>query len=793
MIYYYVTLHHYLFIIMTGKDLDTSHNNTKSSNKSSAETQNTKDPLLLHQKKHAELQEELENFSVLFGEEKCQKILELYKKIQYCNIEYYNNSNSVITDTEYDKLWRDFLKKREAFIQSFEERTLSLSKELDKIRDILNKTPQYNGKQFNDFYKTKETAEKCIQQTKSITSRVGSGTVDTRFKKITHTKPMLSLSNSFSQQDISSFFIRTQRSLKKENQSYADLSVLCEPKIDGLSFSLRYINGKLKIISTRGDGVTGEDITHNKLLIANLPAILQSNDLPEDLEVRGEIYMTHDNFHKLNSLKKESGNKIFSNPRNAASGLMRRLQCMEDEHYTLNYFMYSVINYNKLTEQKDELLYLRKLGFCVNDHYKICHNTEEIIEYSQYILSIRDSLEYEIDGLVCKINDKHLQTILGNRERNPRWAIAHKFPAIQKTTKLLSIDVQVGRTGVLTPVANLQPISIGGVIVSRATLHNYAEIQRKDIRVGDTVIIQRAGDVIPQIISVQKNARPSDAENIQIPQFCPVCNGEIEILNNNTVIKCINDNCYKQIEENMCHFISKESFNIKGLGKQQLHKLMHEGLVKNPADLFTLESRNTRSIIENFDDWGQKSVDTLFTAIENSRTITFAKLLYSLGIQSVGTHVAKILSKKYVSPNNFLHAWQNSASQETTELLIIKGIGDKCIASLSRYMTSEKNISMIQDLLHYINVISDNTNTHTNNEKCILFTGTLTSMTRTQAIELSQKMGFSIGTTISKKINLLVAGQNAGSKLKKATELGIEIISEEAWLNLMKSPDDNIT
>ncbi len=646
--------------------------------------------------------------------------------------------------------------------------------------------------------------------------KVGGKTLEI-FSKIRHSRPMLSLSNGFSREDISDFIERINRFLGLgKNDEAQDLfsfssapkvELFCETKIDGLSFSARFENGKLLYAATRGDGLEGEDVTQNLKTIRDFPHELCGENIPQIFEIRGEIYMGKKDFAELNLRQEEQGAKIFANPRNAAAGSLRQLDSAITASRKLSYFAYSLgeVSADFSCDSQAELhKKLQAFGFKVEPHSKLCRDLDEVIELYQKIGDYRYELDYDIDGLVYKVNDFALQERLGFVARSPRFAIAHKFPAEKAKTEIENIVIQVGRTGALTPVAVLKPVNIGGVVVSRATLHNQDEIARKDIRVGDLVLIQRAGDVIPQVLEVDLNKRKPDAEKFIFPKNCPICGAEILKNDDDVVLRCSGGlSCAAQLKETLKHFVSKDAFDITGLGKKQIENFFDEGRICSFADIFTLEEREKTSPnpLQEKLGWGEKSVENLFFAINQKRQISLEKFIYAIGIRHVGEATAKELAQHFISyenfrnvmfslskfPNETLQEAQDDEHRDYHELVAIDGIGEKMAQAILDYFRDEKNLKMVLDLegeLKIADAIQKNSNSKLAG-KSIIFTGTLEKMTRAEAKKKAEDLGMKVVGAVSGKTDFVVVGEDAGSKLKKAKELNLQILSEAEWLELI--------
>ncbi|MGI4775767.1 MAG: NAD-dependent DNA ligase LigA, partial [Janthinobacterium lividum] len=620
------------------------------------------------------------------------------------------------------------------------------------------------------------------------TAKVGAAPAE-RFAKITHSIPMLSLSNGFNFDDIVDFVDKIKKFLKLDQFP----PIFCEPKIDGLSFSATFIDGKLISGATRGDGYIGEDITNNLRTIKNFPRHIQN--APKHLEVRGEIYIDKVDFENLNMEQVENNKTKFANPRNAAAGSLRQLNYEITAVRPLKYFVYAVgFLSNEIADSQESLLQkLKTFGFKVNDLLKLTRSLEDIENFYTNLESSREDLPYETDGIVYKLNDFALQRRMGFIARSPRFAIAHKFKALKAITKLNSITVQVGRTGVLTPVAELEPVSLGGVVVSRATLHNYPEMIKKDIRPGDYVYIQRAGDVIPQIIAVEFSKRDWDTKILDFPANCPSCGSHLHYEAQDIIIRCNNGlSCPAQNYEYLRHFVSKAALDIKGLGKKQIKYLLEENLISCPVDIFLLEERDQSSItrLEKMSNWGVKSVQNLFANIDRAKKVSINKFIYSLGIKHVGESNAKLLAKEFVTARDFVDSMIELALPDQgiyNRLSNIDGLGDKILVDIISFFSIYKNVETIEKLLTIL-AIEDYQDTNTKtilSSKTIVFTGSLQNLSRAEAKASAERLGAKVYGSVSASTDLVVAGSNSGSKLKKALELGIKIIDEERWINLV--------
>lgn len=621
--------------------------------------------------------------------------------------------------------------------------------------------------------------------------RVGGRLAD-GFEKITHSVPMLSLSNVFSKEEVIEFVARIKRFLgMDENEK---IEFVAEPKIDGLSFSAVYENGQFIRGATRGDGAVGEDITANLKTIAQLPKTLNRPDdllaqMPRFLDVRGEVYMSKEDFIALNEQQRATGKKEFANPRNAAAGSLRQLDARITGQRHLSLFAYAVGQMDGAFFQThwDFLQALKQWGFPVNPLIRKCESVDDMMRFFDDLTHQRATLPYDIDGIVYKVNSFELQKRLGFITRSPRWATAHKFPAEQAFTKLNQIRVQVGRTGALTPVADVEPINVGGVIVRHATLHNADEIKRKDIREGDTVIIQRAGDVIPQIVSVDLSVRPTDAQPFEFPTRCPVCGAHVERNEDDAITYCTAGlSCPAQVVEGLKHFVSKNALDIDGLGNRNIEQFFEWGWIKNPVDLFHLETKYG-AMLRQEDGWGNKSADNLFSAINRVRQgVSLERFIFALGIREIGEMNARLLAKQFGSWKAFVSAMNQPDNLEI--LMHVEGIGPVVARHIVDFMTEPDNRALLEQLTQIIPVSDYQAPVQIQtpfNEKTVVFTGTLTTLTRAEAKQKAVLAGAKVSGSVSSKTDYVIAGAEAGSKLKKATELGIPILSEEEFNQML--------
>ncbi len=629
----------------------------------------------------------------------------------------------------------------------------------------------------------------------SPSKRVGAH-VQSQFNKIEHRFPMLSLGDVFSIEEVADFV----QSVKRFLNTAENIVFMAEPKIDGLSFAARYEKGRFVSGATRGDGVIGEDITENLKTIRQLPLQLPEG-VPEVLEVRGEVYMAKADFMALNEKNATEKKKLFANPRNAAAGSLRQLnpQITAARRLSLWAYTWGEVSERKWQTQAEFFDKLAEWGFPVNPLNKLCNSLEEIEANFAHMMEIRAGLEYDIDGIVYKVNDIALQERLGFLTRTPRWAIAHKFPAEQALTRIKNIRIQVGRTGALTPVADLEPVNVGGVIVSHATLHNEDEIKRKDFRIGDMVVVQRAGDVIPQVVEVKTDKRPTDSLPFEFPNRCPECGAHAVREENEAIRRCTGGlSCPAQIKERLKHFVSKDAFDIVGLGDKVIEEFCADGILHSPADIFTLEERNgvdkpldlfamdkdEELHLERRDGWGKLSTQKLFAAIKARRKISLPRFIYALGIPQVGSATALLLAKNYGS---FDMLQKDMCAKETAKLVAIDGIGGNMAQDIVEFFGEEHNLRVIEQLRRYVEVENYVTEEITDSPlsgKTVVFTGTLEKLTRAEAKALAQKMGAHVAGSVSAHTDFVVVGEDAGSKAKKAAELGVKTLSEAEFAQM---------
>ncbi len=654
-----------------------------------------------------------------------ERISHLVQQLNYHNHRYYVLDDPDISDAEYDRLMN----------------------ELTALE-----------KQFPQFI-----------MPDSPTQRVGGQRADA-FEPVTHAVPMLSLDNSLNEDEIVEFDERTRRALDRTDA----ITYVCEPKLDGLAVELVYENGLLTIASTRGDGSIGENVTQNIRTIKSVPLKLRpANGLfPARLDVRGEVIFGIEDFQALNRQREENGEPPFANPRNAAAGSLRQLDPNITASRPLDMYCYGVGQYSGLVldSQWDVLQTLKALGLKTNPLTQKVVGIDAVKKYHQEMMERRRTLPYDIDGVVVKVNDMRLQDQLGIKTKSPRWAIAYKFPAQQETTQILDIIVQVGRTGVLTPVAQMQPINVGGVLVSRATLHNQDEIDRKDIRIGDWVIIQRAGDVIPEVVKVITSKRTGEKQPYRLPKTCPVCGSEAIRLEGEAAQRCINLSCPAQVKERIFHFASKGAMDIDGLGAKLVEQLVDEGLIENVGDIYFL----TTDQIANLERMAEKSADNLMKAIQESRSRSLDRVLFALGIRFVGEHVAKVLVRAFKS----IEALQQTTKEQ---LMAVHEIGPQVAESVVDFFSSDANRAVIARLrLGGVEMkpFEDSSTEKILDGKTLVFTGALQTMSRKEAESITDHLGGRAASSVSKNTDYVIIGENAGSKAAKARELGITILTE---------------
>jgi DNA ligase (NAD+) len=624
----------------------------------------------------------------------------------------------------------------------------------------------------------------------SPNKRVGAAPAE-KFAKIRHALPMLSLDNAFTDADVADFVARVRRFLGLKES--AELILTAEPKIDGLSATLRYEKGLFVQGATRGDGVEGEDITANLRTLRDIPLRLHDEAMAV-AEVRGEIYMTHSDFAALNARQEKEGKPLFANPRNSAAGSVRQLDPAVTASRPLHFFAYTWGEMSKMPakSQWEVLQTFKRWGFRINPLIRQCHKTADLLEFYRDIETRRATLGYDIDGVVYKVDRLDLQERLGFVSRSPRWATAHKFAAEQADTVLSDIEIQVGRTGTLTPVAKLKPVTVGGVVVQNATLHNEDEIARKDVRVGDTVVVQRAGDVIPQIVRVILEKRPHGSKPYVFPEKCPVCGSHaVREVDEKTgkpeaARRCTGGLvCAAQTTERLKHFVSRNAFDIEGLGEKHIQAFHDDGLIKQPADIFRLEKRHGKALRER-EGWGEQSAAKLFEAINRRRTIALDRFINALGVRHIGETTARLLARHFGTLDHLTAAMESDTA--VGELDAIDGVGETVAEAIKDFFDEPHNKRAVAQLLEEIEVepmAAAKTQGSAVAGLTIVFTGTLEKMTRPEAKARAESLGAKVASSVSKKTDLVVAGPGAGSKLAEAETLGVKVIDEDAWLNLI--------
>lgn len=655
--------------------------------------------------------------------------------------------------------------------------------------------PEISDEAYDALFQEAVAIEKAFPHLKTLdspTSSVGSS-AESKFKKVPHTIPMLSLDNAFNAEDVLAFVTRVRKLLSFQEQDI--LEWMAEPKIDGLSATLRYERGVLTLAATRGDGITGEDITHTIKTIRTIPHQLKGTDYPPVLEIRGEVFLEKEDFLQLNQDREQKGLPLFANPRNAAAGSVRQLDSSIAAKRPLRFFAYAIAQAPSFIHTQESLLHhLKAWGFLVCSDSQRCVSAEDLLEYHHRMEEKRSSLPYDVDGVVYKINQLEYQKILGTISRSPRWALAHKFQASKGESILHNITVQVGRTGVLTPVAELEPLNLGGVLVSRASLHNADEIKRKDIRIGDHVIVQRAGDVIPQIVGVVAGKDHERNPPFIFPEKCPVCHSHAIRELGEVATRCTGGfNCPAQTKEKLKHFVSRYAFNIEGLGEKNIEFFFLEKRIQNPMDIFTLESCDLLESqpLKTIPGWGEKSAVSLFQAIREKRHISFNRFLYALGIRHIGQVTAKSLATFYQTPQMWYEAMQTlvmegPSGESFQRLLSIDMIGEIIARSLLEYFKEPSNLSLVKDLIDFLDIQPVKRVGGPLSGKTILFTGTLKTMTREEAKTRAESFGAKITSSLSRQTDFLVVGENPGSKLQKAKQLGITTLSEQEWIEHLK-------
>jgi DNA ligase (NAD+) len=653
-----------------------------------------------------------------------KKIEELRKKIRHHDHLYYVLDKPEISDAAYDKLFRE--------LQALEKEHPELI------------TPD------------------------SPTQRVGGAPLKT-FKTYKHKRPLLSLDNAMNEEDLMDFDRRVREGLEKTKVDY-----VCELKMDGLAVSLIYKKGKFEVGSTRGDGVNGEDITMNLKTVRSIPLVI---DKPEDLEVRGEVYLPYDDFVKLNEEREAEGEAKFANPRNAAAGSLRQLDSKITAGRPLDIFLYYAETHPRHKTHNEALEHIKRLGFKVNPHTKLCHGIEEVKKYIDHWESGREKLKYEIDGIVIKVNDLAAQEKLGATSHHPRWAIAFKYPPMQAISVIEDIKVQVGRTGAITPVAHLKPVHLAGVVVKRATLHNEDEIRRKGIKIHDQVVVQRAGEVIPEVVKVVKEHRKGKEKEFHMPGKCPVCGGELYRPEGEAITRCINARCPAQVKERIRHFCTRDAMDIEHVGPALVEQLVEKKLVKDVADLYSLEKKEVQKL-ERFAD---KSAQNVIDSIQGSKDRPHDRLLYALGIRMVGRHVASLIGQHYDDLEDLFDI-------KAEKLTHIGGIGPKVAASVEHFFSQKENQHLIERLKKAgVRIKAAKARgPQPLKGKTFVFTGGLDKMTRPEAEELVRKLGGHPSSSVSKQTDYVVVGREPGSKYDKAKKLGVSCITEAQFIKMAK-------
>jgi DNA ligase (NAD+) len=655
-------------------------------------------------------------------------------------------------------------------------------------------TPVISDADYDALRRRYEAIEQQFPDLRTLTSlsnKVGAAPSG-KFKKVRHAVPMLSLGNAFTEEDVTDFVDRIRRFLKLSEKD--ELVITAEPKIDGLSCSLRYEKGKLVVAATRGDGAEGEDVTANIRTIKDVPDALKGKDVAAVFEARGEVYMTKGDFIALNKRQEKEGKPLYVNPRNTAAGSLRQIDPKMTAARPLKFFAYTWGEASELPAdtQSESVAVMKRWGLPVNALMKKCKSVEELLKHYRKIEEERAELPYDIDGVVYKVDRLDWQERLGFVSRSPRWAIAHKFAAEKATTVVKDIDIQVGRTGKLTPVAKLEPVTVGGVTVQNVTLHNEDEIARKDVRIGDTVTIQRAGDVIPQVLGVVLEKRPKSAKPYKFPETCPVCGSHAVREEGEVDRRCTGGLiCPAQAVQTLIHFVSRNAFDIDGLGEKQIEFFFEKGWVKEPADIFTLEKRNGKLKLENEEGFGKTSVRNLFDAIKaRSEGIALNRVLFALGIRHIGETNAIRLARHYGT----MEALRDAAiaagkgdEEVFAEMNNINGIGEVVAEAVVEFFKEKKNMKALNALLDEIKIepMEAVAKDSPVSGKTVVFTGSLEQMTRDEAKAMAERLGANVAGSVSAKTDYVVAGPGAGSKLKEAQKHGVRVLSEDDWFKLI--------
>ena len=657
-----------------------------------------------------------------------------------------------------------------------------IKEEISKLVSLLNKysydyyvedNPQISDTEYDTLYKQLEKLEKKYPELileNSPTQRVGDRVLD-EFEKIRHKVPMLSLSNTFSTEDLKDFDSRIKKLIPDNKVEY-----ICELKIDGLAISINYENGKLVSAATRGDGTIGEDVTENIKTIFSIPKVLKNS---RSFEVRGEVYLPRKSFDLLNAEREKNNEVLFANPRNAAAGSLRQLDSKITAKRRLSAFIYSIVGDNTIDSQENALNTAITYNLPVNPNFKLCQNIYEVIDYINYWSEHKNDLPYDIDGIVIKVNSYATQEEIGYTQKSPRWATAYKFPEEELATKLLDVELSVGRTGIITPVAILDPIVISGSTVSKASLHNKDIIDELDIHIGDMVVVKKAGEIIPKVVRVVKELRTEGTIKYTMPTTCPSCKEQTYVRENDPFTRCKNPDCPDQNIRKIIHFASREALNIEGLGDKVVATLYEQGLISHTIDLFSLD-REKLILLERM---GEKSVDNLLNAIEASKESSLDKVIFALGILNVGKKAGKILAEKYLNLSNFMNATLD-------ELINLDDVGQITADSILDYLSEDNNIRFINDLIQIgMNPQYEVAEVNTNNifaGKTVVLTGKLVELTRNEAKDYLEKNGAKVTGSVTSKTDLVIAGDKAGSKLVKAEQLGIQVINEEQFANMVR-------
>ena len=657
-----------------------------------------------------------------------------------------------------------------------------VQEEISKLVSLLNKysydyyvedNPQISDTEYDTLYKQLEKLEENHPEyilENSPTQRVGDRVLD-EFEKITHKVPMLSLSNTFSTEDLRDFDARISKLVPDYSVEY-----ICELKIDGLAISIKYEDGRLVSAATRGDGSIGEDVTENIKTIFSIPKVLKDN---RTFEVRGEVYLPRKSFELLNSERESNNEVLFANPRNAAAGSLRQLDSKITAKRKLSAFIYSIVGDDSIVSQENALNTAKEYNLPVNPNFKLCKSIDEVIDYINYWTEHKKNLPYDIDGIVIKVNSYSTQEEVGYTQKSPRWATAYKFPEEELATKLLDVELSVGRTGIITPVAILDPIVISGSTVSKASLHNKDIIEELDIHIGDMVVVKKAGEIIPKVVRVVRELRTESSTKYTMPNTCPSCGQQTYTKENDPFTRCKNPDCPDQNIRRIIHFASRDALNIEGLGDKVVTTLYEKGIIAHTIDLFSLE----REKLISLDRMGEKSVDNLLNAIENSKQNSLDKVIFALGILNVGKKAGKILAEKYLNLTNLMNATLD-------ELVNLDDVGQITAESILDYLSDENNIKFINDLIKVgMNPQYEVQEVNTDNifaGKTVVLTGKLVELTRNEAKEYLEKYGAKVTGSVTSKTDLVIAGEKAGSKLAKAEQLGIRVINEEEFANMVR-------